>query len=291
MRPLAREITFEAALADLKSDKWQARARAAGALGTCDPADRDPAATALRPMLGDPHGAVRHAAALSLAELRDAQSVPALIAQLEDRDERAGEAAAIALGWIGDARAWEPLAQALREGPPPVRYQAVESLVELDAARAAPLLVLAAADLDPEVRGNVAEALGEAPDDPAARNALVGLLADTAPAPRFAAACVLATRGDRRATGALLHFLGDRDRALDAVTALATLGDSEARAPLRVLLRRFFAPALVKVRAAHALERLGDPDGRAYLERASRSRREDVRGLAEELLHGRDGTG
>jgi len=50
------------------------------------------------------------------------------------------------------------------------------------------------------------------------------------------------------------------------------------------VLRRWLAPALVKVCAAHALARMNDPLGTRYLERSLGRRREDVRGLARELL-------
>ena len=47
---------------------------------------------------------------------------------------------------------------------------------------------------------------------------------------------------------------------------------------------RFFGDPLGKVRAAEALARAGDPSGRAHLDKAARSRRDDVRGLAQSVL-------
>src|SRR5262249_39446694 len=102
--------------------------------------------------------------------------------------------------------------------------------------------------------------------------------------PRFEAAYALAQHGDRRATPILHEFLRDETRALDAASALSQLRDPRSAEPLRRLLRRFFAPALVKVRAAHALAGRGDEAGRAYLTRAATRRREDVSGLAKECL-------
>ncbi|HJZ88680.1 MAG TPA: HEAT repeat domain-containing protein [Polyangia bacterium] len=281
----SREITLEAALDDLGSALWEVRARAAGALGSCAPADRERAAAALRRALRDDRGEVRYAAALSLAELTDALAVPALIDQLEDGDPRAREAAALALGRIGDAaRAWQPLEVALREGPPEVRFQAAASLAELDAARAAPLLRPALSDSDPEVRANAAAGLGNAPPEPVTKDALALLLEDPHPEPRFEAAYALALHRDRRATEILASYLSDPERALDAAQALTWLADPRSEPALRRVLRRFLAPTLLKVRAAHALARLGEPEGRARLEKAARSRREDVRGLARECL-------
>src|SRR5262249_1354655 len=155
---------------------------------------------------------------------------------------------------------------------------------ELDPVRAAPLLRNTLFDEDPEVRANAAAALGNGPPEPATVDALARLLDDAHGEPRFEAAYALALHGDRRATGALTRFLHDDQRALDAAQGLALLADPGARPALERVLRRFFAPALVKVRAAHALAILGSAAGRAHLEKAARARREDVRGLAKECL-------
>jgi HEAT repeat protein len=133
------------------------------------------------------------------------------------------------------------------------------------------------------VRANAAAALADAPADPAAIAALVELLADPHPEPRFEAAYALACHEDRRATPVLCAFLSDRERALDAAAGLSRLRDPEAAPALTRTLARWFAPELTKVQAAHALARLGVPAGPSYLARARRSRRADVRGLAEEL--------
>ena len=71
---------------------------AAGALGSVDEADRDAACAALRKALRDDRGEVRFAAAMSLAELKDAGAAAMLVDQLDDGDGRAREAAALALG-------------------------------------------------------------------------------------------------------------------------------------------------------------------------------------------------
>jgi hypothetical protein len=46
---------------------------------------------------------------------------------------------------------------------------------------------------------------------------------------------------------------------------------------------------MVKLRAAQALARAGDPRGRAHLEKALRARRDEVRGLAQTVLAQLDG--
>src|SRR5262249_31580273 len=208
-------------------------------------------------------GEVRFAAAMSLAELRDKSAAPMLIDQLDDGDPRAREAAALALGRIGDAdAAWAPLAGKLRTGPPDVRFQAAAALAELDAERAAPLLRVALRDEDPEVRANAAAGLADAPNEAETIEALARLLeGEKQPEPRFEAAYALAQHGDKRATLVLHEFLRDDTRALDAAGALGRLADPRSAEPLRRLLRRWFAPALVKVRAAHALPKPRDAAG------------------------------
>ena len=104
---------------------------------------------------------------------------------------------------------------------------------------------------------------------------------------RHEAALALARLGDRRALPSLVAALGTADRAFDAATALAALGigeDASARAALGQEVTRFFGDAMVKVRAAEALARAGDARGRAHLHKALRSRRADVRGLAQSVL-------
>ena len=92
----------------------------------------------------------------------------------------------------------------------------------------------------------------------------------------------------------LVAALASADRALDAATALAALGigdDAVARAALSHEVARFFGDALVKVRAAEALAKAGDARGGEYLRKAARSRRDDVRGLAESVLSQLGGDG
>src|SRR5438105_5025515 len=115
------EITFDAALADLRERKAEVRVRAAVALGTCDDQDRAEGCAALRAALRDSAGQVRAAAAAALGELGDAQAIGVLLTQVSDGDPQAREAAVMALGEIAaagaDARqAWDQLCAALAEG-------------------------------------------------------------------------------------------------------------------------------------------------------------------------------
>jgi HEAT repeat protein len=280
---LSPEITAEAALRDLRSENPRVREQAAAALGYAAPEEREPVIAALRGALRDDIGAVRYAAALSLGELEDAGAVPALCEQLEDGDSMARQAAAIALGRVGDRAAFEPLVGALQHGPAEVRFQAVASLAEIDPVRAFDAILGALRDADAEVRGAAAAALGD-DGDQRARDPLAGLLEDPERSCRFEAAYALARFGDRRAIAALLGMIDDRDFSLPALQGLTTLRAEEAREPARRLMGRVLRPEAQRVRAAAVLASLGDGEGRAFLQKRLRHRRDDVRGLTVQAL-------
>lgn len=304
VRDIRGEMTLEAALRDLEHRDPKVRARAAEALGRTDLGD--PALTALLGATNDGHSQVRYAALLSLGELGRAPGVAAALTRLEDGDSLVREAAVIALGQIGARvaekapaerselaaldQAFAALSSALGSERPEVRFQAIASLAEISPERAAPLLAPLLSDRDPKVRAQAAAALGDA-RFMEAREPLATLLGDVDEV-RHEAALALARLGDARAVPVLLTSLPAGDRAFDAASALAEL--DAARAPevrdfLARLLLRFLGDPMVKVRAAQALARAGDPRGRAHLEKALRSRRDEVRGLASAVLSDLDG--
>lgn len=285
---------LDAALRDLRHPDARVRARAADALGRVLAADRAAALAALLPAVDDPHPSVRYAAILSLGELGAGEATEAVALRLDDGEPLVREAAAIALGDIGAAlveaaepveAAWAALAEATRTGAPEVRFQAIASLAQISSERAVPLVRPLLDDGDAKVRAQAAAALGDA-RDAASAEALAARLTDV-PEVRHEAALALARLGDGRGREPLVEALAHAERALDAASALATLGvgdDLQALATLRRLVGRLFADPLVKVRAAEALARAGDPRGREHLEKARRARREDVRGLAQSVL-------
>ena len=279
---------LEAALRDLEHRDARVRAQAADALGRVEPAEHDAAVTALVRAVDDEHPSVRYAALLSLGELAAGSAADAVAARLGDGEPLVREAAAIALGQLGaggGARAWSALESALRAGEPEVRFQAVASLAEIDAARAAPLVVALLDDEDAKVRAQAAAAIGDSGERRYADR--IARLLDDSDDVRNEAALALARLGDRRAVPTLVAALAVADRALDAATQLAALGlgdDAAARAALGHEVDRFFGDPLVKVRAAEALAKAGDARGRAHLHKALRSRRADVRGLAQSVL-------
>lgn len=286
---------LEAALRDLRHQDPRVRATAADALGGMTEGDREPALSALRTAIDDPHPSVRYAALLSMGEQEAYPHTEAVAGRLGDGEPLVREAAAIALGQLGAAarekadgaaeQAFAALTEALTAQANELRFQAVASLVEIDPTRAAPLVRPLLEDRDAKVRAQAAAALGDA-GDASARDPLAARLED-ADEVRFESALALARLGDRRGTPALMEALRKAPRAYDAATALATLGvggDELLRAVLVREMARFFGDPLVKVRCAEALARAGDPRARQHLEGARRSRREDVRGLAESVL-------
>ena len=284
MKYANREITPEAALRDLTSDSPRARLDAADALGRVGEAIKDEACPALRRALQHDDAELRYTAALSLGELRDRESVPALIDQVEgDGHPMPRQAAVIALGLIGDPRATSSLRRALRSDSPDVRFQATSSLAQVDPEGAGKQLRRALKDSDPEVRGSAAAALGDLGDGRAA-DALAGLLDDAEPGVQMEAAVTLARLGDRRGTPLLVSKLSDRRGHLLATEHLYRCPDPEATLPLQEVLGRWLTPALQKVWAAAALCRLDQPQGRAQLLASLGSRRQMVRGLTIELL-------
>jgi HEAT repeat protein len=282
-------ITFEAALRDLRSKDPRARAAAADALGdVAGGPDRERARVGLESVLADERFEVRCTAALALGDLGLTAAVDALLARLDDSHPQARQTAIIALGKLGDARAFEPLAAVLRSGPPDVRFQAARSLAELDPARAFEPLCSALSDPDAEVRESAAEALSVV-NDPRAAGWLADLLGDSRPGTRFAAASTLAWMGDARGFDVLVAGLGDGGQAYEAMECLEKLGDARAATSLAAQMRRMLLAVPLRVRAAAALLAIAPSDpnaaaARALLEKQARSRKPDVRGLAEESL-------
>jgi HEAT repeat protein len=287
--PPARQMTFEAALRDLGSADARVRVAAADALGNTPAGpDRARAAEGLEKLLDDPRFEVRVSAALALGDLEILDVVPALLAHLEDGHPEVRQALVIALGRLGDQRAVERLVAAVSEGPADVRFQAVRSLAELDPAAAFEPLCRALADSDPEVRESAAESLALVGDRRAAAR-LADLLGDARLQTRFAAAAALAGFADGRGFDVLVAALADKELAYAAVEGLEQLADARAAVPLATLMKRFLVPDYLKVRAAAALLTVAPADvaapaARNLLEKSRKSRRPEVKGLAEECL-------
>lgn len=286
-------ITFDAALRDVVRGSPRARAAAAHALGeVTDDHERRRAVEALTIAIEDSVPQVRAEAAASLGELADGSVVPLLVKRLTDGEQAVREAAAIALGTLRHPDGFAPLLEALRTGSPDLRFQAASSLAEIDPRRAFDPLLAALHDRDPQVVGAVALSLGAIPpvlDDRElavrARTALVEQLDQPSEGARFDVAYALAELGDASGRQILGRAITDNERAWDAVTAIAKLGDRELLA--RVLAQKG-APAEPTVLAAGRLLALGDGSSSETAQRvllaALTVRKTNVRGLAVDQL-------
>ncbi len=276
-------ITLEAALRDLASGSAKARAFAAHALGDVgDPTGRRRAVEALLRALDDDRADVRAEACASLGDLRDPSAIPLLVRRLDDGVAVVRQNAAIALGAIGHADAFEPLALVLREGPADLRFQAATSLAEVDAKRAFAPLVASLGDRDPQVVSAAALSLGAIGD----REAIAPLVAELDhldAATRFDIAYALAELGDVSGRKILVGALNEPERSWDAVSALATLKDTEA---LTAALTMKKAAPESTVLAAGSLLALqpDDAPARRVLLAALGARKVHLRGLAVEQL-------
>jgi HEAT repeat protein len=282
-------ITFDAALRDLAQGSPKARTAAAQALGDVeDPTEKRRAVDALLRALDDDRPEVRGEACASLGELGDAGALPQLVRRLDDGVAAVRQSAAIALGSLGHPDGFAPLADALRDGPADLRFQAATSLAEIDTARAFDPLIAALGDADPQVVAAAALSLG-AIGDPRAVPELTPVLEHREPATRFDAAYALAELGDPAGRDVLGAYLGDTERAWDAVTALTRLGGADAAELLGRALLNKRTPPEATVLAAGALLKIA-PDGahrdaaRRVLLAALTARKVHVRGVAVEQL-------
>lgn len=277
-------MNVDAALRDARHRDARVRIQAADALARASDERRGDALPVLRDLADDSSPAVRHAALLSLGELKDAGSVTLLLEHMrDDLDPLARQAAAIAVGLIGDPTAADALIEALAEGPADLRFQATTSLVQVAPERAAPALRAALDDPDPEVRGSAAAALGDLGDAGSA-DALAAVLDDGTASVQIEAAVSLARLGDRRGTLVLARSLAHRSLGTLAAEHLFRCPDEAALPELEVALERWLGPPLLKVWAAGALARLGRTAARSKLVGFLRSRKPTVKGLAIQIV-------
>lgn len=108
--------------------------------------------------LGDGPADARHALAHVLGKLRDPEATGALVALLQDTDERTTAKAAFSLGQVGGEAALSALVRAL--GDPRQRVRDEATLAAARLPQAADRLASALSDPDPLVREHAAEALG-----------------------------------------------------------------------------------------------------------------------------------
>ena len=185
----------------------------------------------------------RREAVQMLGAMRDAATIPALRAALDDKSDRVRAAALAAMGMLAEPSLAPLVAASLTKDKRPfVRKAAAYALGHFKGGEATAALVAGLRDKDMEVRGAAAVALTDAPDA-AAIAPLTQSLSDKSAFVRAHAAAALGANG-RAAAQAVPNL----------VKMLATDEDHEARR-----------------QAAAALGRIGEPAALAALERAEHS--------------------
>jgi HEAT repeat protein len=165
-----------------------------------------------------------------------------------------------------------------------VRELAALALVELGGDHLAAMLADALASEHAEVRFQAALGCVEAPDPTRHVEVLVALLDDRDARVRKAAALSLARLGDARGGAQLGAALRDPDFALDALDALAAIGQAAQADAIAAIAQRVLIAPVLKAAAARALVRLGDERGVTALREVLRGLRGDARSYAVEAV-------
>ena len=189
------------------------------------------------------------------------------------------------------------LEDALNSRSPALRFQAGPALAELgeDESIEKTLVTALRREELPELRANLVRAI--ATFDPPGAEACDALIAALEEGDRekagdplsYEAALALASARRSEATPRLRSALSnveERDRALEALAVLGPHIASELREqialPLRRILSAWLMPGFTKVRAAYALSTIAPDEGRAALDRLSKSLRPSVRQAVDE---------
>lgn len=269
---------FEAALRDARSQRPEARLRAAERLASPPAGAEARAREALEALATDEYGPIRALAVEGLGHVGEADD--ALLAAFDDPDVHVRQHAVMAAARRGLEGA---VRDALTHDQPELRFQAALAMAALrpnETVRdVGPLLD----DDDPEVRVAAAEALGGA-GDPAAAELLAARLDDPAEPVRVATALALADLDDPRGIPVLRAHLPDPEHTVPVAEALGRLHATEAQDDLRTLARRWWISPLLRAAAAGALARLGDPLGERTLRKVLRAFRPDGRDYAARVL-------
>jgi HEAT repeat protein len=192
-----------------------------------------------------------------LGELKLPQSVPTLLAALEDKDPDVRNVAAHSLGRMRLQATEEALVGLLGKHDQAVSARIAAICIEMG-SRTAPLLIKSLRDGSPKARFWAAKILGEI-RDPRATRSLADALLDTDPEVRSAATWALGQVADR-STAALLEPLLDDSTwyvRAHAAESLGKIGDASYVGPLAEKLRD--ASWWVRKNALDALVALGEP--------------------------------
>jgi HEAT repeat protein len=274
--------TFDAALRDVTAKSPSARVAAAQTLGSSEPDRAEAALEGLIRLADDADASVRRASMRALRDLASDGAYACLVDHLDDGDALTRELSVCALGALRGPRVEVALLKALKSADAAVRFQAVASYFEVCAAPAsAPTLPLLT-DLDAKVRAHTARHLARLGD--VAVPGLRRALHDDDLRVRIEAALALAGSRDATGTSALREALDVPeflDEALDAIGTLRLQSHADAVA---WVAQAVLKPLLLKVSAARALIRIGDPRGVPALREVLRALRNDGRSYAVSVV-------
>lgn len=263
------------------------RAAAAGVLGhRIERANHQ----ALIAALNDPDDKVRESVILALGQMRSRRALPEIVKILSsDKNMRLRQASAFSLGLIRDSDAVEPLIAALRDPDPGLRTNITIALGRLGDPRAVEPLLALPHDENHETCAPIAIALGQIKSDVASEklfNWINSPEGDICPN----AAIALVLIGGRKQVEALIQVL-DNTRPVSrrsAAYALGALGDKRAVMPL--IDRLGDSDTQVRINAIDALGRLNDKRALAPLrEIAEKDQDEQVRKRAESAIKSLEG--
>lgn len=275
--------TFEAALRDVHGKKPESRVAAAERLGRAEQSERERALTGLRQLVSDAHPSVRATAISALGSLAAEDALDLVLAAFSDTAPEVRELAALSAAQIGGEQAVAALRAALRSEAPELRFQAISAIAELAPEHAQNDLLPLLSDADHEVRAQAICGLSSL-DAPHLAGHFAGALSDPSQSVRIEAALALAAVADKRGEAVLLRTFGERERMLEVVSALATLGSKAAIEPFAKLAGGLFTSPYVRAALGAALVRLGDERGERALRRVLTGLRADARSYAVELV-------
>jgi len=192
-----------------------------------------------------------------------------------------------ALGQIGDIRAVEPLLKALESEDRWIRRSAARALEEMNDERVIqPLMwhLLEENEEDAEVRRSSARALARMRRLEAIES-LAQALKDSSLGVRLEAGYALGRIGEP-AIDVLRKARNDADSRVrdSAVAALGNIGGSSARSEVVSVLRDENEESTVKLTAIQALNKIGDSESIAELERVAETGEPGLRDFVKELL-------
>lgn|GEM_PF-2447802 len=149
-------------------------------------------------------------AALTLGEIADPRTLPALLETLRDGDIKVRRAAVMALGTLGDARGYEALIARLDEKDKELWDDIIQALSDSRDPRLIPLFTKMAKSRDEWKRILAVSALGQM-DDPRVTQVMLYALRDRSDDVRYAATYFYGWSTGPSAADGLVGALGDRD--------------------------------------------------------------------------------